>query len=140
MRVSQKLTFQDYWDHEAFRIKRPNLHSSKSMAYGDNIYHRVEDDWIQEDSHHSFAGGEINQENLNRDTGSDSVLIGEDFVYWGASAIEIPNHLRNFAGEDLYPPSRNYRSTFSESFRTEVSTWFEALPVRGCRGRPTSWR
>lgn len=139
MRVSQKLSFQDYWDHQAFKIKRANLHSSKSMAYGDNIYHRAGDAWIQEDSHHSLARGEINHANLTRDTGSDNVLIGEDFVYWGANAVEIPDHLRNFAGEDLYPPSRNYRSTFSKAFKAEVSAWFKALPARGYRGRPTSW-
>lgn len=140
MRVSQKISFQDYWDHNAFRIKRPNLHSSKSMAYGDNIYHRAVGAWVQEDSHHSLAGGATNHDNLIRDTGSDNVLIGEDFVYWGVSAIEIPHRLRHFAGEDLYPPSRNYRSTFSEGFKVEVDAWFKALPVRGYRGRPTSWR
>ncbi|TNB88511.1 hypothetical protein FHJ31_03930 [Pseudomonas sp. Fig-3] len=140
MRVSHKLSFQEYWEHEAFQIKRPNLHSSKSMAYGDNIYHRDGEAWIQEDSHHSFVGGEVNHENLLRDTSSDNVLIGEEFVYWGSSAVKLPDHLRHFAGEDLYPPSRNYRSTFTEDFRAEVDTWFKALADRGCRGRPASWR
>ena len=140
MRVSQKLSFQEYWEDERFRIKRPDLYSSNSMAYGDNIYHVVNDSWVQEDSHHSFDGGLNNQANLVRDLGSDNVLIGEEFVYWGANAVEIPAYLRNFQGEDLYPPARNYRCTFSEAFRVEVDTWFKSLPTRGFRSRPASWR
>ncbi|WP_432710826.1 hypothetical protein [Pseudomonas syringae] len=139
MRVSRKLSFQEYWEHRDFRIKRPNFRSSKSTAYGDNIYHRDGDSWVQEDSHHSFPGGALNGENLTRDMGSKNVLIGEEFVYWGASALEIPEHLREFAGEDLYPPSRNYRNTFSDAFRREVDAWFSAITDRGCRGRPASW-
>lgn len=139
MRVSQKMSFQEYWEHEAFRIKRPNLRASKSMAYGDNIYHRDGDGWIQEDSHHSFTGGALNRENLNRDTGSDNVLIGEEFVYWGASAVEIPEHLRDFEGDDLYPHSRNYRNGFSKDFRLQIDAWFEGIIDRGRRGRPASW-
>ncbi|CAO3308142.1 Nucleotide modification associated domain-containing protein [Pseudomonas sp. P14-2025] len=139
MRVSQKMTFQEYWDHDAFKIKRPNLRASKSMAYGDNIYRRHGDDWIQEDSHHSLPEGRLNRNNLARDTGSDNVLIGEDFVYWGASAIEIPEHLRNFKGDDLYPHFRNYRNGFSKDFRAEIDAWFQGLKDRGRRGRPASW-
>jgi hypothetical protein len=139
MRVSGKLSFQEYWEDERFRIKRPDLYSSKSFAYGDNIYHMVNGTWVQEDSHHSFDGGRINEANLSRDLGADSVLIGEDFVYWGGNAVEIPAHLRNFQGDDLYPSGRNYRCTFSESFRSEVDTWFKFLPIRGYRNRPASW-
>lgn len=139
MRVSQKMSFQEYWEHENFKIKRPNLRASKSMAYGDNIYHRNGDGWIQEDSHHSFAGGRLNEDNLKRDTGSDNVLIGQEFVYWGASAIEIPAHLRDFGGDDLYPHFRNYRNGFSGDFRAEIDAWFKKITDRGRRGRPASW-
>lgn len=140
MRVSQKLSFQEYWDQEAFRMKRPNLRASKSLAYGDNIYHRDGENWIQEDSHHSLAGGQLNAGNLARDTRSDNVLIGQEFVYWGRDAVEIPEHLQHFGKDDLYPNSRNYRNTFSEKFRAEVDAWFKSIADRGFRGRPTSWR
>lgn len=140
MRVSEKLSFQQYWEDERFKIKRPDLYTSESMAFGDNIYHVVDGAWAQEDSHHSFADGRINQANLMRDTSSDNVLIGEEFVYWGANAPAVPRHLRNFEGQDLYPPPRGCRSRYTEGFRVEVDAWFESLPTRGYRSRPTSWR
>jgi len=139
MRVSEKLSFQQYWEDERFAIKRPDFNKSTSRAFGDNIYHVVDDAWVQEDSHHSFDGGLLNQANLTRDTSSDSVLIGEEFIYWGVNAPAIPNHLRDFEGQDLYPPPRGCRSRFTEGFRTEVNAWFESLPT-GYLSRPTSWR
>jgi hypothetical protein len=139
MRVSEKLSFQQYWEDERFRVKRPNLYTSESMAYGDNIYHLVNDAWVQEDSHHSHADGRNNQANLSRDTSSNNVLVGNDFVYWGGNAVAIPDQLRNFEGEDLYPPPRGCRSKFSENFRAEVVSWFESISIRGYRSRPASW-
>ncbi|QYX47159.1 hypothetical protein K3F43_21155 [Pseudomonas tussilaginis] len=140
MRVTRKLSFQEYWEDESFRIKRPNLYSSQSMAFGDNIYHRDGESWLQEDSHHSFEGGQLNHANLLRDTSSDNVLIGDEFVYWGANALQIPEHLRNHAGEDLYPAGRNYQCNFSPEFRAQVDAWLKGFPKRGYLGRPASWR
>lgn len=140
MRVSEKLSFQQYWDDERFRIKQSDHYSSNSMAYGDNIYHVIDGAWMQEDSHHSHADGRINRANLERDTSSDNVLVGDDFVYWGGNSAAIPAHLRNFEGQDLYPPPRGCRSKFSEDFRAEVVAWYESLPIRGYQSRPASWR
>src|SRR3954468_12112196 len=58
MRVAEKLTFQEYWDDPRFVRKRPVFTAGKARAFGDNIYHKNEaGNWIQEDSHHSYAGG-----------------------------------------------------------------------------------
>ncbi|MBX8503936.1 Nmad2 family putative nucleotide modification protein [Pseudomonas lijiangensis] len=139
MRVSEKITFQQYWDDPRFSAKKVNFSSSKAAAYGDNIYHVDNGQWIQEDSHHSFDGGLVNTDNLKRDLGSDNVLIGVDFVYWGSSAPIIPPHLRDLEGDDLFPKGRNFRSIFSNTFRNEVLNWFAELPQRGNLGRPTCW-
>lgn len=58
--------------------------------YGDNIYHHEGGKWVQELSHHSKADGSINYSNLNRDTGTDRVLIATEFYYLGNNAITIP--------------------------------------------------
>ncbi|MFJ3427889.1 MULTISPECIES: Nmad2 family putative nucleotide modification protein [Pseudomonas] len=139
MRVSEKISFQQYWEDSRFHVKKVDFQSGKSAAYGDNIYHLENGLWVQEDSHHSFEGGVVNADNLSRDIGSDNVLIGEDFVYWGSNAPMMPPNLRNIDGDDLFPNGRNFRSIFSEIFRNEVVTWFSALPERGNLARPTSW-
>lgn len=139
MKVSEKLTFQQYWDDPRFESKKANLRSSKAAAYGDNIYHLDNNQWIQEDSHHSFEGGIANPLNMQRDLGSHDVLIGKEFVYWGSNAPVMPVHLRDLEGDDLFPKGRNFRSIFSAAFRREVFTWFTTLEERGNLGRPTCW-
>jgi hypothetical protein len=139
MRVAEKLSFDRYWNDSRFARKRPSFHSSRSRAYGDNIYHRDEGVWCQADSHHSFEDGVLNQANANRDLSADSVLVGNDFTYWGRSAIPIPANLRNIGGQDLFPHPRGHRSNYTPVFVEAVKGWFDGRVARGLQGRPASW-
>ena len=40
MRVTETMTFNEYWDDERFRRKKPNMMGSTKQAFGDNIYSR----------------------------------------------------------------------------------------------------
>ena len=40
MRVAETMSFNEYWNDSRFLKKRPDMHSSKMKAYGDNIYHK----------------------------------------------------------------------------------------------------
>lgn len=42
MRVTQTMTFDDYFVDHRFQMKKPNLAGSRKQAFGDNIYHRNE--------------------------------------------------------------------------------------------------
>jgi len=140
LRISGKCSFQDYWDDPRFAMKKPFFRGSQSRAYGDNIYHHDEHGrWVQERSHHSFADGSMNEANLFRDIGSDSVLWSEDFAYFGRAASPIPDHLRAFDGDDLYPTGRSHRVGFSTAFVAAIETWFQQLPARGYLARPAAW-
>lgn len=139
MRVQERLTFSEYWDDQRFQNKKPSFEGSLSQAYGDNIYHRQDDGWIQEDSHHSYEAGAVNIPNLTRDTSVDCVLISNDFTYWGSNAIQIPAHLRDFGGDDVYPNARSHRSSFNEEFVRAIDAWYTGLDARGRLGRPASW-
>lgn len=91
MKVSEKISFQNYWNDSRFSLKKPSRNGSHVQMLGDNIYHKnASGKWIQEDSHHSNADGSINHNNLNRDTGSsDQVLISNYFFYFGEKAITV---------------------------------------------------
>jgi hypothetical protein len=91
MKVTEKTTFQDYWNDERFEWKKPCRNGSQLKMLGDNIYHKNDEgEWIQEDSHHSNQDGTTNNVNLSRDTGScDQVLISHSFYYFGDKAIEV---------------------------------------------------
>lgn len=90
MQVDETLTFDQYWDDERFICKRPVFNKGVMHMYGDNIYHHENGRWIQEFSHHSMPDGSINYINLDRDTGTDRVLIAKNFFYFGNNAISIP--------------------------------------------------
>ncbi|MDD6157360.1 MAG: hypothetical protein PUB52_10140 [Lachnospiraceae bacterium] len=90
MRVEETLTFDQYWDDSRFISKRPVFSKGVIHMYGDNIYHHDGMNWVQELSHHSMADGSTNYINLNRDTGTDRVLVATEFFYFGNNAISIP--------------------------------------------------
>ena len=103
MKVTQKMTFDEYWNAPEFQCKKPVMNGSRKQIYGDNIYHKVNGKWKQEDSHHSKYGGEENKLNLDRDTSADSVLISSRFWYYGKLAIKAPKELKS-----IIPDCRNY--------------------------------
>ena len=109
MKVSEKLSFQDYWDEPRFSLKKPSRNGSRVQMLGDNIYHKDEKgDWVQEDSHHSNPDGTPNSANLNRDTARcDQVLVSDNYFYFGSDAITVDLvsigyvKIRNFKKTDL---------------------------------------
>lgn len=93
MQISEKLSFNQYWHDGRFKWKKPFFNGSLKQTYGDNIYHYDNEQWHQEDSHHSYPDGTINYLNLNRDTSSDNVLISTLFFYFGKHPMQIPDYL-----------------------------------------------
>lgn len=139
MKVTEILSFEEYWDDPRFERKKPIFTSGRARAYGDNIYHKnAAGDWIQEDSHHSFVGGGWNDHNAQRDLSGKRVLLSTDFVYWGDTAPLVPSNLRDVEGEDLFADVRDYRRYYSEPFKALVLQWFDQVP-KGRFGRPLNW-
>ena len=138
MRVSEAMSFDRYWQDPRFREKRPDLHGSLKQAFGDNIYHRDAHtgQWLQTDSHHSLERGKHNQANIDHDTKSNRVLIGEDFVYWGGNGPEIPL----FRGKNICHTGRNYLCNFTEAVVQDFVNWIRDLNSQGCVGDPLDWK
>jgi len=91
MKVSEALTFNDYWSDSRFYRKRPMRNGSLVMMVGDNVYHQEagNDTWVQSDSHHSNPDGTTNHKNVETDTSSENVLISNHFYYFGKSAPKV---------------------------------------------------
>tara|TARA_R100000935_G_scaffold54567_1_gene83612 strand:+ start:2351 stop:3040 length:690 start_codon:yes stop_codon:yes gene_type:complete len=113
MRVTDGLSFDEYWMDERFTAKKPVRNGSRAMMLGDNIYHRESelDAWQQEDSHHSRPDGLPDQSNVERDTGTNRVLISEDFTYFGRSAPEVPRSVFDAMGYENRIGHRNFKRT-----------------------------
>ncbi|GFE59580.1 hypothetical protein [Geobacter sp. AOG2] len=105
MKVTEILSFNDYWFDSRFQRKKPQRNGSLVMMVGDNIYHKEEGDesWKQEDSQHSNPDGSLNHDNVRIDTFSDNVLISDFFYYFGEDAPTVKLELIE------YQNGRNYQ-------------------------------
>lgn len=122
LKITEITTFSKYWLDPRFKVKRPVRNGSRAMLVGDNIYHRDDrGEWIQEDSHHSNQDGTPNAENIQRDTGSENVIISNHFYYFGKSAKKI-----TFKSID-YKNSRSHRKFPIDS---KVDRFISALEKR----------
>lgn len=122
MRVSEVLTFDEYWLDPRFEIKKPLRNGSRVMMLGDNIYHRdgKTREWVQEDSHHSLPDGTPDLSNIATDTQTNRVLISDDYTFFGASSPLIPQNLLDAMG---YNNGRNHRR-FEVKAAQPLLTWF----------------
>ena len=140
MRITEKLSFEAYWNDPRFERKKPNFTGSVRNAYGDNIYEPLADGTFgQHRSHHSLPDGSTNLFNRNKDTSTNAVLVSDDFIYWGGDGPPVPTNLANFHGIDLRAPTQGYVSRFPPDFIDAVEDWFVHSPDRGVRGVPAKW-
>lgn len=138
MKVTEKLTFNEYWDSPKFERKKPVMNSSLKSTFGDNIYYFDEDSetWAQADSRHSLENGEINEIHLRRDTMSDNVLISDHFYYFGDSSILIPEKLSNY-----FSKTQGQKYIRCEIEISEVIEWLESqVTGTGIHGFPIQAR
>ena len=136
MLVSGTMTFDEYWRDPRFARKRPDMHSSRRRAYGDNIYHRnPSGEWQQADSHHSKEHGYPDLSNIRRDTGTNRVLVAEEFAYWGGTGPELVQ----FAGLDIRKSGQGHRCNFPAQVVDELVNWFRNLLEIGVLADPYAW-
>ena len=142
MRVTETMSFDEYWKDTRFRNKRPDMHASVKKSCGDNIYHKDPDsnEWCQIDSHHS-----CNDTNVCNDTKVDRVLVSDDFIYWGGTGPKLPmfcgcNFCSGGRSHIVYPSGKYARECrCPEKAVAELIYWIRGLNDRGYCGRPTDW-
>lgn len=125
MKVDGRMTFDEYWNSENFQQKKPFLQGSLKQCYGDNIYHKVNGTYVQENSHHSYEDGKENLYNKKRDLSCEYILYGKTFWYWGRDAIMCDIKYRRFA-----PQCRNHR-VFDSKKDLRVAKFIEWIQKHG---------
>lgn len=122
MKITQTMTFEQYWSDPDFSAKQPVRNGSRVMLLGDNIYSRDNDasPWLQMDSHHSFPDGFPNPANVIKDTSKNKVLASNHFLYFGNEAPEVPSHILTNMG---YANGRGHR-VFSDIEASSLLQWF----------------
>lgn len=137
MKVTERLTFQEYWEDERFSYKKPVLNGSLKQIHGDNIYHNENNEWQQSNSHHSLYDGNINERNLKQDLSGENVLISDYFVYLGDNYFKIPEKYFELC------PNKTTRDYFTVQ-NADLAIEFIELILNnydlGLNGKPINWK
>ena len=138
MRVTEAMSFDDYWADSRFHRKRPDMHASMKKAFGDNIYHRDDGSgpWRQLDSHHSHDDGTQNNRNVRNDTQVNRMLVSNDFIYWGGGGPTVPT----FRGVTVCHTTQGRRSNFPSEVVEDFVAWLRSLHDSGYCGIPLEWQ
>ena len=139
MCVSETMSFDDYWNDPRFLVKRPNLRGSLIQAFGDNIYHKGRNGWIQANSRHSRPDGKPSPDHIKIDTSYPRVLIASEFFYWGRSGPTIPKRFRDWCGHDLCQ-KRTVKFRFPPEMTTAFVEWIRSLGEQGYLGDPAAFK
>lgn len=147
MKVTEALSFDDYWKDERFQIKKPNFRGSLKQAQGDNIYHRQNGKWAQERSRHTHPNPAMTAKHKVRDTKRDQVLISNCFVYYGADAVALPPDLQDKYGYRLCLDGtgtpkgglQRARNFDDPALTARFEKWLEDSGQWGCVGEPCEW-
>jgi hypothetical protein len=136
MKVSEKISFEDYWNDKRFERKKPIMNGSLKQIHGDNIYYKENDQWCQMDSHHSFYDGGLNEANLKQDLNGKFVLISDCFIYLGNNHMKVPEKYL-----DLCPNSRqrNYITIKDNELAEEFVEMITNKYQYGVQGEPLNW-
>lgn len=136
MKITEKLTFEEYWNDKRFSCKRPVLNGSLKQIHGDNIYFKQNDSWHQMDSHHSFHDGNLNEANLKQDLGGKYVLLSDHFIYLGNKYFEVPD---NYKGLCPNSKQRNYITVKDDELAKEFIEMIKSNYRLGIHGDPNNW-
>jgi hypothetical protein len=139
--VTEVMTFDDYATDARFQAKKPLRMGSRKQSCGDNIYFRetVNGDWRQRDSFHSHENGQPHPRHVARDTGTNRVLISNDFVYFGGEGPTFPGDLNDQNGRPLCKSGIG-RSCFDDPQLVKgLEHWLRGFEVSGYQGPPQEW-
>lgn len=127
MRVTEELTFDDYWTDERFKKKRPKVTASRMSKkdIGDNLYYRDKRSGKlrQQRGSHDSADWET-------DTSVNRVLISSDFVYWGGSGPPVPA----FCDKSVICYGQGYRNKFYPEVVEAFIHWIQSIQNSGETG------
>lgn len=142
MRVDEAMPFDDYWDDPRFQKKKPRQSGNQESQCGDNIYRSdpKSGEWIQARSYHSEGNGCANLDHVKRDTNPPLALISKQFVYFGRSAIDVPDHILFYDRPDRFIGIRGHRCNFPLTLENSMVEWLQDLTLSpGIYDTPTHW-
>ena len=134
MKVTNKVTYKEYWNNPEFDCKKPILHSDfVEDKAGDNIYKPNAEQsggFEQIDNKNHFS------EDKAHDLSGINVLISNHFFYFGGKPITIPDEIRpNVPRSQSAHGSR----TYNEEKIFQLINYIETKYPMGLINKPLTW-
>lgn len=93
MKVTDKITFTDYW--KAYKNRRPKTNPQNNKdKLGDNIYKPLKKNPQDENDYEQLKNSSHKDKNKKTDLSSDKVLISKKFYYFGSEPIELSDDIK----------------------------------------------
>lgn len=141
MKITDKITFEDYWNDEIFDNRKPkDIESDTIMErIGDNIYKPLKDHPSSFDDFEQIENLYHNTEKLKEfDLKGEYVLISNKFYYFGDNPLDIPHNLapkiptgQAAHGFDGFKNNNKKKEAFL--------SWMESNFKIGIYDRPHNW-
>lgn len=143
MKVTDKLSFADYWRDKRFIHKRAKMRSKDQVfLVGDNIYQPLKGGgFIQKTSLHSNEDGSENLRRKNHDLNGKFVLVSNHFSYFGGATKKIPVKFADLVvtrGHKRFECKDEEMQKGRGGFAGKLVRYFGKLP-KGRQGDPRSW-
>lgn len=123
MKITEKITFEQYSEDRRFRNKIPRFGLINEC--GDNIYYKNnEGKWIQRYSYH-------NEKDIDHDLSGIYVLISDHYFYFGRNAILIQNKFT-----EIIKKGPSHKCNFDDNVVEEFLEWIENNYKTGIHGDP----
>ena len=95
MKVTDKITYEKYWNDSIYKSKKPDLSSYKTIdKAGDNIYKPIKKNPKFNIDFEQIKNMNHNEKDKDLDLKGENVLISNCFYYFGASPIKLEKSIR----------------------------------------------
>ena len=141
MKVTETLTFNEYYKDKRFLLKKPSVEGSLKTMHGDNVYHQnSKGKWIQDPCYHTHTDPKIRCKHINMDTKVNRVLISDHFFYFGIKSLTGPNKLFSDIKEKM-KRTRNFRYKDMDKEGGELVKFLHKHKKKsGIYGKPIHWQ
>ena len=133
--VKKTMSFDDYWNSPDYQVKKANINGTMIQMYGDNVYHTIDGQVVQEPCAHS---NDPNGKHKKSDVSGKNVLICECFYYFGEQAPRLPKDLA-YIGDTRNPRAIRYTDLDDEKIQA-FTDWLAANFKQGIHGDPCNWK
>lgn len=144
MQVGKKLHLRDYFGDPLFQDKTPNLGKSGPVPKaGDNIYRPLVPgafepghfEQVRNPNHWDTGADAPSDDDLRRDVSGQYALIADEFYYFGAQAIALPEAVRPALPGGQSAHGIQSSDSLAERFISFIRSRYQP----GRHGNPTQW-